>query len=140
MFDFDPDDYDAGREDARYERGDTYRYRYDCGDATCGASDCGSCRNGDPEEADDEPEQADEEADAEAEPEAGDRVTEQNVADLPVGTVVAWQMLGEEWTAVKRGPDEWHVPASSLPAPYADAGVVHGEPAHIVSIPAEEKP
>jgi len=66
MFDFDPDDYDAGREDARYERGDSYRYRYDCGDGLCGASDCGSCRNGDPEEADDE---------AELEPEAGAEVS-----------------------------------------------------------------
>jgi hypothetical protein len=133
MFDYDPDDYDAGREDARYERGDTHRYRYDCGDATCGASDCASCRNGDPEEADDEPE-------PEPEPEPGDRVTMENVADLPVGTVVGWRMLGDEWTAVKRGPDEWHVPGSSLLAPYTDDGVRCGEPAHIVSIPAEEKP
>ena len=136
MFDYDSDDYDGGREDARYERGGTHRYRFDCGDGFCGASDCGSCRNGDPEEAADE---------AEPEPEVGervisepgDRVTEQNVADLPVGTVVGWRMLEAEWTAVKRGPDEWHVPGSSLLGPYTDTGVVHGEPTFILSIPAE---
>ena len=129
MFDFDPDDYDGGREDARAEcRG--RRYRYHCGDATCGASDCGDCRNGDPEEAADEPE-------PEPEPEPGDRVTMENVADLPVGTVVGWRMLGDEWTAVKRGPDEWHVPGSSLLAPYTDDGVRCGEPTFILSIPAE---
>jgi hypothetical protein len=127
MFDYDRDD-DLGREDARYERGGTHRYRYDCGDGLCGASDCASCRNGDPEEADDE---------AQPEPEPGDRVTEQNVADLPVGTVVGWRMLGDEWTAVKRGPDEWHVPGSSLLAPYTDDGVRCGEPTFILSIPAE---
>ena len=129
MFDY---DYDGAREDARsdarYERGDSYRYRYHCDDGMCGASDCGECRNGDPEEADDE---------AEPEPEAGDRVTVENVADLPVGTVVGWRMLGEEWTATKRGPDEWHVPGSSLPAPYSDDGVRCGEPTFILSIPAE---
>jgi hypothetical protein len=131
MYDYDYGDYDGDREDARAEGGGR-RYRYHCGDATCGASDCGDCRNGDPEEAADEAE-----PEPEPEPEAGDRVTEQNVADLPVGTVVGWRMLGDEWTAVKRGPDEWHVPGSSLPAPYADAGVVHGEPTFILSIPAE---
>jgi hypothetical protein len=138
MYDYDYGDYDGDREDARYERGDSYRYRHDCGDGCCGASDCGSCRNGDPEEADGDPEEA--EPEPEPEPEAGDRVTEQNVADLPVGTVVGWRMLGEEWIAVKRGPDDWHVPGSSLPAPYGDDGVVHGEPAFILSIPAEAKP
>jgi hypothetical protein len=56
MYDYDYGDYDGDREDARHERGDSYRYRYDCGDGFCGASDCGSCRNGDPEEADDEAE------------------------------------------------------------------------------------
>jgi hypothetical protein len=132
MFDYDPDDYDLGREDARYERGGTHRYRYDCGDGFCGASDCGSCRNGDPEEA-----AVEAEPEPQPEPEAGDRVTIENVAALPVGTVAGWRMLGDEWTAVKRGPDEWHVPGSSLPAPYADAGVVHGEPTFILSIPAE---
>jgi hypothetical protein len=129
MFDYDPDDYDGAREDARAERGGR-RYRYHCGDATCGASDCGDCRNGDPEEAADEPE-------PEPEPEPGDRVTMENVADLPVGTVVGWRMLGDEWTAVKRGPDEWHVPGSSLLAPYTDDGVRCGEPTFILSIPAE---
>lgn len=127
MLDYDRDDYDGDREDARAERGGR-RYRYHCGDATCGASDCGSCRNGDPEEAAGEPE---------PEPEAGDRVTIHNVADLPVGTVVGWRMLGDEWIAIKRADDEWHVPGSSLPVPYADAGVVHGEPTFILSIPAE---
>ena len=47
-------DYDGGREDmrsdARAEGGAGRRYRYSCGDATCGASDCGDCRNGDDEE------------------------------------------------------------------------------------------
>ena len=62
MFDYDPDDDNGDREDARRERGDSYRYRYRCDDGMCGASDCGECRNGDPEEADDE---------AEPEPEAG---------------------------------------------------------------------
>lgn len=128
MFDYDPDDYDGGREDARYERGDSHRYRYHCDDGMCGASDCGECRNGDPEEADDQ---------AEPEPEPGDRVTVYNVADLPVGTVVGWRMLGGEWTATKRGPDEWHVPGSSLPAPYSDDAVRCGEPTYILSIPAE---
>ena len=127
MYDYDPDDYDGGREDARYERGDSYRYRYDCGDGMCGASDCASCRNGDPEEAD---------GDDTPEPEVGDRVTEGNVADLPVGTVVGWSMLGEEWTATKRGRDKWHVPGSSLSAPYTDDGVRCGEPAFILSIPS----
>lgn len=122
MFDY---DYDNGdREDARRERGDSYRYRYHCDDGMCGASDCGECRNGDPEE-------------AEPEPEVGDRVTEENVADLPVGTVVGWRMMGKEWTATKRGPNEWHVPGSSLPAPYSDDSVRCGEPAYILSIPAE---
>ena len=129
MFDY---DYDGAREDARsdarYERGDSYRYRYRCDDGMCGASDCASCRNGDPEEANDE---------AEPEPEPGDRVTVENVADLPIGTVVGWRMLGEEWTATKRGPDEWHGPGSSLPAPYSDDGVRCGEPTFILSIPAE---
>jgi hypothetical protein len=129
MFDYDPDDYDGDREDARAER-DGRRYRYYCGDATCGASDCGSCRNGDPEE-------ADEEAEPEPEPEPGDRVTIHNVAGLPVGTVAGWRMWGDEWTAVKRGPDEWYVPRSSLLAPYPDDAVVHGEPTFILSIPAE---
>ena len=50
MFDYEPDDYDGVREDARRERGDGKRYRYHCGDATCGASDCGDCRNGDDED------------------------------------------------------------------------------------------
>ena len=106
----------------------------------CGASDCASCRNGDPEEADDDPEQADAEADAEAEPEAGDRVTEANVGALPVGTVVGWWMLGEEWTATKSGRNRWHVPGSGLPHPYTDDGVRCGEPTFILSIPAEAKP
>ena len=56
MFDYDYDDgaREDARSDARYERGGSYRYRYRCDDGMCGASDCGECRNGDPEEADDE--------------------------------------------------------------------------------------
>lgn len=75
MFDYDP--YDGAREDARsdarYERGDSKRYRYSCGDATCGASDCGDCRNGDDEdevEAEDEEEAEAEEAEADDQVEA----------------------------------------------------------------------
>ena len=37
MYDYDYGDYDGDREDARAERGGR-RYRYHCGDATCGAT------------------------------------------------------------------------------------------------------
>jgi hypothetical protein len=54
MFGYDPDDLERedARSDARYERGDGRRYRYHCDDGMCGASDCGKCRNGDDDEAD----------------------------------------------------------------------------------------
>lgn len=41
---------------AEYARERSHSYRYHCGERTCGASDCGSCRNGTPpwEEEDEE--------------------------------------------------------------------------------------
>ena len=59
MFDYDYDGAaEDARSDARYERGDGRRYRYHCDDGMCGASDCGKCRNGDDDEADEEPAEA----------------------------------------------------------------------------------
>jgi len=57
-------DYDADREDARSDaraEGGGRRYRTNCGEGVCGASDCSTCRNGDDEdEVEDEVEEEDE--------------------------------------------------------------------------------
>lgn len=37
----------------------------------------------------------------------GDLVTPENVAALPVGTIVRWTYGANEWRATKHGPDHW---------------------------------
>jgi hypothetical protein len=77
------DDYDADREDARSDaraEGGGRRYRTNCGEGVCGASDCSTCRNGDDE---DEVEEEDEdEVEEEAEAEVEDEVEDEEEDEI----------------------------------------------------------
>lgn len=53
-FDF---DYEDNMDDLRRELRNYKTYKYNCGDRTCGAPDCGSCRNGPPPWEEDEEEE-----------------------------------------------------------------------------------
>jgi hypothetical protein len=65
-------------------------------------------------------------------PKFGDLVTPENVARLPVGTVVRW---GHQCHATRTGPDVW----VGYYGDYDDGGIADPEPpAHIVSIPAAD--
>ena len=63
MWDYDYDgDREHARSDARAEGGGR-RYRTNCGEGVCGASDCSTCRNGDDDDQVQEEDEVEEEVD-----------------------------------------------------------------------------
>jgi hypothetical protein len=79
-------DYDADREDARSDaraEGGGRRYRTNCGEGVCGASDCSTCRNGDDEDEVEEEAEVEDEEEDELEDEVEDEADDDDQVEAP---------------------------------------------------------
>lgn len=63
----------------------------------------------------------------------GDKVTDDNVSDLPIGTVVGWVYDGRPYVATKIAANLWSAPGAHN---YIDFDMTDGAPAYIQSLPS----
>lgn len=64
----------------------------------------------------------------------GDKVTESNIKDVPVGTLVEWSGVGYRFGAVKEADNEWMTQGSRIPLNDEEIWDESSDPAYVATV------